>query len=298
MYKKTLSVLLDYLLYISGCIVFAVSVTQLLSANEISPGGLTGIATLFQHLTSVPSGIALMMMNIPVLIVGFLKFGGMFIVRTTIVTVLLSSAMTVCETTFPGIYVDPVLAAVFGGIGMGFGMSLIILRGATTGGVDIIAKLINRRFPHFTVGRIILTLDAVVVLLTVIVYRNIESALYSVLAMYASTRVMDLLLYGADKGKLIYIISSASNDICRLIGSVLQRGVTVLQAKGGYTGENRTLLLCVVRAHEVSTIYRIVRECDKDAFVTVSEAGEILGEGFKPIATEQKNRQNRQKFTK
>lgn len=298
MYKKTFSVLLDYLLYIIGCTVFAFSVTQLLAANEISPGGLTGIATIIQYLTSIPSGIALMFMNLPVLAVGFLRFGGMFIVRTSIVTTFLSAVMTFFETTFGGIKIDPVLAAVFGGIGLGTGMSIIIRRGATTGGVDIIAKLINRRFPHFTVGKIILTLDAVVVLLTAIVYRNIESSLYSVLAMYSSTRIMDLVLYGADKGKIVQIISSSYAEICSQIGEILQRGVTVLKATGGYTGEERTLLLCVVRSHEVSTIYRIVRECDKNAFVTVSEAGEILGEGFKPIITPQKISKNRQKFTK
>ncbi|MBE6727534.1 MAG: YitT family protein [Ruminococcaceae bacterium] len=292
MSKKTLSVIFDYLLYIVGCVLFAFSVTQLLSPNEISPGGLAGIATLFQHLTSIPSGIALMAMNLPVLAIALFKFGGMFIVKTSIVTIFLSSVMTAFETTLSGVRIDPVLAAVFGGIGLGTGMSLIILRGATTGGVDIIAKLINRRFQHFTVGKIILILDAAVVLFAALVYRNIESALYSVLAIYASTRVMDLLLYGADKGKLIYIISQSHEKICSMIGNVLQRGVTVLKAKGGYTGDDRTLLMCVVRAHEVATIYRIVRECDSSAFVTVSEAGEILGEGFKPIINEQKNRQN------
>lgn len=164
---------------------------------------------------------------------------------------------------------------------MGLGLSLILLRGATTGGVDILAKLINHRFRHLTVGRIILIMDAVVIALAALVYRNIESALYSSVSLYASSVIMDKVLYGGDKGKLIYIVSPFYKEICKEINSTLKRGVTVLSAKGGFTDDERPLLLCTVRRHEVSAVYSLLDRIDKNAFIIVGDVGEIIGEGFK-----------------
>ncbi len=252
-----------------------------ITANEISPGGFTGIATLINYLFSLPSGIILLLLNIPVLILGFLKFGGIFIVKTAIATGIVSFALTVTDAILPSFHIDKILASLFGGILMGLGLSLILLRGATTGGVDILAKLINRRFRHLTVGRVILIMDAAVVALAAFVYGNIESALYSSVSLYASSVIMDKMLYGGDKGKLIYIVSLKYKEICKEINSTLKRGVTVLSAKGGYTDEERQLLLCVVRIHEVSAVYSILDKIDKSAFIIVADAGEIVGEGFK-----------------
>ena len=187
----------------------------------------------------------------------------------------------VTDTILPQFVIDKILASVFGGILMGTGISLIMLKGATTGGVDVIAKLINRRFKHITVGKIILFVDALVICFAAVAYRNIESILYSVISIYATSHIMDAVLYGADKGKMIYIITEYPVEVCREINTVLQRGVTILSAKGGYTGKERSLLLCTVRRYEVSGVYEIVDKYDINAFIVVSDAGEILGEGFK-----------------
>ena len=214
-------------------------------------------------------------------IIGFITFGGLFIVKTAIASSLLSAALTVTDLTLPSFSIDMILAAIFGGILMGIGLSLIMLRGATTGGIDIIAKLINRKYRHLTFGRLILLMDGLVILFAAIIYRNIESALYSVIAMYGTSYVMDMILYGSDKGKLVYIVTDFPNEICKSIGSKLKRGVTVLSAKGGYTGRQRSLLLCTVRRHEVSLLYEIINEFDDKSFIIVGDAGEIIGEGFK-----------------
>lgn len=271
----------DLLYFIFGSMVYAVAVTAFLSANGISPGGFTGIATIVNHLTKIPSGVVLFALNIPVLILGYIKMGGRFILKTSFVTTVLSLFIDISEKYFPTVKTDGVLASVFGGILMGFGMSLIMLRGATTGGVDIIAKLINRKFRHLSVGRIILMSDVIVIILNALVYKNAESALYSIVAMYAATRIIDTLLYGADKGKIIYIVTSKPDAVCRDINSVLGRGVTRLSVVGGYTGENRTMLMCTVRAHEAAAVHDIVKQHDNHAFIVVSDAGEIIGEGFK-----------------
>lgn len=279
--KKLKTVFLDIVIYFIGGFIYSAAVTSLISANKISPGGFTGIATVLNYLFSLPSGITLLFLNIPVLILGFMKFGGFFIIKTSLATVIVSFALTVTDLLLPAFTIDKVLAAVFGGLLMGLGLSLIMLRGATTGGVDIIAKLINKRFRHLTVGRIILIIDASVIALAALVYKDMESALYSVVSLYVSAFIMDTVLYGADKGKLIYIVTSRPNEVCRDITTLLHRGVTKLTAKGGYTDKERMLLLCTVRRYEVAGVYDIINKYDSNAFIVVSDAGEIIGEGFK-----------------
>lgn len=279
--KNIRKTVFDIIWFFIGAFIYSSAVTMFITANEISPGGFTGIATLINYLFSLPSGIILLLLNIPVLILGFLKFGGIFIVKTAIATGIVSFALTVTDAILPSFHIDKILASLFGGILMGLGLSLILLRGATTGGVDILAKIINCRFRHLTVGRVILIMDAAVVALAAFVYGNIESALYSSVSLYASSVIMDKMLYGGDKGKLIYIVSLKYKEICKEINSTLKRGVTVLSARGGYTDEERQLLLCVVRVHEVSAVYSILDKIDKSAFIIVADAGEIVGEGFK-----------------
>lgn len=254
-----------------------------ISSNQISPGGLTGIATALNFLFGLPSGFLLFILNIPILIIGYKNFGLSFIAKTAGVTVILSLSLSITDAFLPQFEIDKILASVFGGILMGLGLSIVMRRGASTGGVDILAKLINRRFRHLTVGRLILMIDAIVIALATLIYRNIESALYSVIALYASSRVMDMVLYGADKGKLIYIVTEKPKEVCKDINERLKRGVTVIKAQGGYTGDERTLLLCTVRRHEVSGIYETVENYDNKAFIVVGDVGEIIGEGFKNL---------------
>ncbi len=284
MKKQVIKTVIDTLLYFVGCFIYSSAVTMFISANKISPGGLTGIATALNYLFKIPSGIMLFALNVPILIVGYKKLGGFFIAKTAAVTVILSFSLSVTDAFLPSFEIDKILAAVFGGILMGAGLSIIMLRGASTGGVDIPAKLINRRYRHLTVGRIILIIDAIVIALAALVYRNIESALYSVIALYASSRVMDIVLYGADKGKMVYIVTKNPKAVCKDINQRLRRGVTVINAKGGYTGEERALLLCTVRRHEVAGIYETVENYDRKAFIVVADAGEIIGEGFKDFS--------------
>lgn len=271
----------DFLFFVAGGIIYSIAVLLFLSENEISPGGLTGIATMLNYLFALPVGTVVFIMNIPLLIIGFMKFGGVFIVKTTVSTVAVSVILDIVEGFLPAFRIDPLLAAVFGGLLMGSGISLFMLRGATTGGVDIIAKLINRRFPHLTVGRLMLLADAVVVAFSCLVYKNIESALYSVVALYTSSRIMDMMLYGADKGKIIFIITEEASSMSEAIMSLVKRGITLINVTGAYTGAGRKMLMCTVRRNEVSAVLTLAREHDKNAFIVVGEAGEILGAGFK-----------------
>ncbi len=281
MRKKTFKIIIDTMYFIIGAAVYSVAVNMFLSPNGISPGGFTGVATAVNFLTRIPTGIVLFVLNIPVLILGYIKMGGIFILKTSFVTTLVSLGLDVSVRLLPPLETDSILASLFGGILMGVGLSLVLLRGATTGGIDIIAKFINRKRRHLSVGKIILMADGFVVLLNAFVYKNAETALYSIVTIYAATRVMDILLYGADRGKIIYIVTNHPDLICREINKTVGRGVTRLSVVGGYTGESRTMLMCTVRVHEATAVHDVIKEYDDRAFIVVSDAGEIIGEGFK-----------------
>lgn len=272
---------LDFLFFLLGSIIYSVAVLTFLSPNKISPGGVTGVATVINYLFSLPIGVTVFLINIPILVLGLIKFGKVFIIKTAVATAVVSAMLDLCEVFLPKLHIDLILASVFGGSLMGLGISIIMLRGSTTGGVDIIAKIINKRFPYLSVGRIMLFVDAFVVMLAAVAYKNVQTALYSVISLYAASKIMDLLLYGADKGKIVYIISDKTQDIVYDILTNIKRGVTVIDVEGGYNGEKRKMIMCTVRRNEVHEVCKSVLNRDNKAFVVVAEAGEILGEGFK-----------------
>ncbi len=279
--KKGKYIATDILFYAVGCMLYSIAITSIITPNEISPGGVTGIATVLDFLLSVPTGFTVLLFNIPILIAGFLKLGSIFIIKTGFVTTLLSICLEISEALIPPFKTDSILASIFGGLLMGAGLSLVLFRGATTGGVDIIAKLVNMRFNHITVGKIILAADVFVIALAAIVYRNFESSLYSVIALYVSSYVTDTVLYGSDKGKIIYVVTTRPDEISRDINKNMGRGVTKISTVGTYTGNSHSMLMCTVRPHEVSAVNALVRAHDSDAFTVISEAGEIIGEGFR-----------------
>ena len=274
-------IIADFLFWAVGCFIYASAVTVLLDPNKISPGGFTGISTVVNSVFGIPAGTVLLFLNIPLFIIQYKAFGGGFIVKTATATVLLSFFLDLTEKLLPKYTLDGILASVFGGILSGLGLSLVMLRGATTGGADVIAKLINKKYRHFPVGRAIMFFDFAVILLTAFVYKNVESAMYSVITIYASSKVIDTMLYGGNRGKIVYIITSLEHEVSASIFAALRRGVTKISVTGGFTGEKRHMLMCAVRIHEVATVLRAVNSSDPNSFTVIAEAGEIIGEGFK-----------------
>ncbi len=271
----------DALYWLFGITVYAAAVAVIFTPNNIIPGGFTGVALVLHSLTGLSTGLLVALFNIPLFIIAFKRMGGGFIFKTVAVTFILSLMLSIFEVLLPKYTLSPILAAVFGGIVSGFGLSLIMLRGATTGGVEIIATLVNTKKSHISVGRVIMVFDFCVCALSALVYGNIESALYSLISIYAASRIIDGVLYGADRGKMLLIISGKGEEMCKTIGVALNRGATLVPATGGYTGESRGMVLCAVRAYEVSGVLEIVYSIDSGAFTTVTDAGQIIGQGFK-----------------
>lgn len=279
--KKYISVT-DVLFFIAGAFIYAVSVNSFIYPAGISAGGITGIATALRYLSGVPAGITVLILNVPLLILAFKNFGGGFIFKTA-VSVFTVSLFLEILSFLPRVTDDILLSAVFGGVLMGFGLSLFLIRGATTGGVDIIAKKVNTAKPHISVGRVILCFDVAVISFNALVYGNITSALYSFLAMYLSSRTVDAVIYGWDKSKSVFIVSEKSEKIRHEIINTLNRGVTEIKSVGGYTGKEKNMLFCVIRISETAAIKKIIRENDEFAFVIFVNADETVGNGFRMI---------------
>lgn len=270
----------DFLMLLLGSGLYSIGVMCFLTPSRITPGGLTGISAILSQVAFGSTGVWVLLLNIPLLLLGFRKFGGKFVRKTAIATLLCAVLLDVLGTILPTYSGDRLLAAIFGGVLSGTGLALVMLRGASTGGIDIAAKLIHAAHAHLSIGRLMLMIDAGIVALAAVYYQQLETAMYSGVALFASSTIMDNLLYGADKGKLVLIVTRNPKAVAEDIFRSVKRGVTVLDTRGGYTGEQRTMLLCAARRQEVSAVLRIVRERDARAFTVVAEAGQIIGEGF------------------
>jgi len=275
----------DLLIELAGCVLFAVSVLCFTAPNHIAPGGVTGVATLVNYLWQLPIGTVTFLINLPLLAAGWKFLGRTFIQRTFVTLVMFSTVMDLATPLLPTYVGDPILAALFGGVCSGIGLALIFMRGSTTGGTDIACRLIQLRFPHLSVGKLFLIFDGIVLLLSAIVYQNIETLLYGMITIFTSSQVLDKTLYGIDSGRMLLVMSDHSREIADQIIARVGRGVTFLDGEGAYSGLERKVLLCAVRTPQYYRIKTIVNEIDPEAFLIAAEAGEILGYGFNPIGS-------------
>lgn len=263
-----------------GCLLGALAYPLFLVPNHVAPGGLTGLATVLNYLFHWPVGVTSLVMNVPLFIIGYRAMGRLFVIRSLVATVLFSVLIDLIP--LPPMTEQPLLGAVFGGVLLGAGLGLILRGGATTGGTDMVARMIHNRFQHISVGAILFFIDCCVVLMAGF-FIEAEYALYAFASLYAATRVIDVVMVGLAREKACYIISTQHEQVKQEIMQKLDRGVTVLHAEGGYSGQDRPVLLCVLSAQEMGRLKAIVREADEEAFLFISDAHEVLGEGFRKL---------------
>lgn len=271
---------IDFLYFSAGGALYALSVDMFTAPNGILLGGFTGIGTILNYLFSVPIGAAVFLLNVPLFLTAFHKFGFRFIVKTVLATFLMALFMDVFALFVPVYTGDKLLSALFGGILGGAGLGLVFLRGATTGGTDILSKLLRLRFPSFSMGRMVLLLDLAVIAVSFFVYKSLENVLYSLVVIYISAQCIDLVLSGFSHDKLLFMITEKGADAVREITSALDCGVSVLAVRGGYSEHARQMLFCAVRAGDANRVAKAVQELDGNAFIVITEAAEIRGEGF------------------
>lgn len=268
---------IGYVYIVLGCIVGGAAYPLFLVPNGIAPGGLTGVATVLNYLFGAPVGVTSLLMNVPLFLMGYKLMGGSFAFRSMIATVLFSLLIDLFR--FPALTDDVLLASVYGAILLGVGLGLILRGGATTGGSDMIAKLVHHKMSFVSVGMILLFVDCTVIALAAFTMST-RAALYSLICIFVSSKVIDLVLAGFGSAKMCFVVSAQSAEIAGRIMKELDRGVTLLPAIGGYTGKETKALISVVDQKEVLAVKRIVREADARAFMFITDTHETLGEGF------------------
>lgn len=263
-----------------GIVLYSFSVSVILNPNELAPGGITGISMIISHYTGFPLGTIIFLLNAPLIITGLKVFGFKEMAPTFFTVFTASTLMDIISLhlTFQS---DTIIAAVYGAVIHATGLGLILRCGSTTGGSDIIVKLLKLKFPYIETGKLFLILDAFVITLSAIAFKNITVALYAGLAIYISSLVLDKILYGTDGAKMLYIISNHSDEIAKEFLYELNVGITYLNAVGAYRNDEKRVIMCVMKKTNLPKAREIVKKHDSNAFMIIGTANEILGEGFK-----------------
>ncbi|MDP4179969.1 MAG: YitT family protein [Bacillota bacterium] len=285
-----------YLLIVVGSFLTAASINVFMVPYKIAPGGVSGIATVIYYISNekLSVGIIMLMLNVPLFALGFKFIGRKFIVRTFVSTILLSVFIDTLEPYtryFVENYLvklehspsvpDLLLYSIFGGFIMGAGLGLVFRAGATTGGSDLAARVVNHFVPNLTMGQIIMIIDTSVIIFAAVSFNSFHLAMYAIVTLYISSKVIDAVLEGVNFAKSVLIISDKSDEIAVKIMEELDRGVTSLRGKGMYTGDDKKVLLCVLHRGQLQHLKELVISLDKNSFIILTDIREVLGEGFK-----------------
>ena len=263
-----------------GSAIFAAGFAFFLQPNDLSPGGISGLALLLVELTGFGSvGLISILMNLPLFILGGLKIGRRFFVGS-LVGMVLSSMLIDGFAAMDLPAADPLIAIVYGGVVCGIGLGIVFINGTSTGGSDILVRLLKLRYRNVPIGQISLTFDAVVVLLTGLVFRDMNKALYTGITVYLCGKMVDAVVYRFDYSKVALIISKEYEAIAKEIGNKLDRGATFLYGEGSYSAEQTKVILVAVKKQQITELKELVMALDESAFVIVQEAHQVLGDGF------------------
>ena len=283
--KKALKYITKYFVILIGAAIYAFGFQFFLFPNAIVSGGLVGIAMIINVFTSLPVGMMTFVMNVPLFIIAWRHFGLDFLI-SSLVGVALSALLVVLFALKSFVATsDPMLACIIGGVIKGAGLGMIYYVGATTGGVDIVAKFLRQRHAHIQFGTLILIMDIVIIAAYAFVLERYESAMYSLIAMFVVSKVIDLVLYGIDNSSVCYIISEHSDElITEITSGRVHRGVTIINGAGAYSGKPEKILMCVIKRHQISEFRRLIRSIDPHSFCIVTDAKDVFGKGFENIA--------------
>lgn len=276
---KKRTAVMDYFLMVLGAFIMGFAIKNIYDPLNLVTGGVSGLAIIIKSKAGIPLWLTNTLLNVPLFLASYRIKGWRFIKRTLVSTIALSLSLYVIPEIVLMPADDMLLSALFGGLISGVGSGLVFMTQATTGGTDMLAALLQKAMPHYSVPQIMEVLDAAIVLMGAAVF-GIRPALYALIAIYAVTRMSDGILEGMKFSKMVYIISDRFQEISKAIMEQMDRGVTGLEAEGMYSGNNKMMLCCVVSRKEISQIKEIVREYDPRAFVIVSDVREVLGEGF------------------
>ena len=281
----TKKVLRKYLFIVLGSLIYGVGFQFIMYPNAIVAGGVVGIAMIINRLTSLPVGVLTIVMNVPLFLIAWRHFGSDFLIGSLVGMALTSIIVDLFAMSNFVLTEDPLLASIIGGVVKGFGLGMIYYVGATTGGIDIIAKFLRQRFAQINFGTLVLIMDVTIILAYAIILKNYDSAMYSMIGMFVVSKVIDLVLYGIDNSNICYIISENSSELVReIISGHVRRGVTILEGEGAYSHRKKEVIMCVIKRTQIGEIRNLVKTIDENAFFIVVDAKNVFGNGFENIA--------------
>lgn len=268
-----------------GSFIYACGISLFLDPNNLAPGGASGLAIIFNRITGLETGTLYFIINVPIMLLGLWKYGVRFI-ATTFFSILINSYFTNILAGVGALTSDPLIATMAGSVLVGVGVAIVFKSRATTGGTDIIVKVLHDKYKHIKTGVIFLLTDIVIVAFSGFVFKDINIIMYALISVFVQGKVLDMVLYGGDEAKLFYIISDKPQAISERILKEIDITATFLHGKGAYTGKEKQVILCVARKQQGPAIEEIVKSEDKDAFMIISSANEIYGEGYKNIMSD------------
>lgn len=261
-------------------VLFACGIVFFLEPNHLAPGGVTGISILLHALTGISTGTWVFAINIPILILGWWKFGGKFMI-STVYSIGVVSVTTNLLSGVSALTKDSLAAALAGAFLTAISIGSIMKLNATTGGLDIVVKVLRRKYPHLRTGRLYLMIDSVIVVMAILVFGNIESGIYAGITVLITSYLLDMVLYGNDEATLFYVITDCSEAVAKRLMEDLEVGVTYLKGRGAYMDKEKEIIMCATRKTQAPKLEEIVRQVDTEAFLIVTRANEIFGEGYK-----------------
>lgn len=279
MKNKIVQTIQEYVIIALGCTIMAAGVSLFLLPNELSTGGFSGIATIVYYFFKVPMGVTVLALNIPLLIIAYFKIGKQLFARSIYGTIVFSLMIDLIDKITPLTH-DRFLGCIYGGIFAGIGTAIILKFDASTGGSDLLSHIIRAYKKQYKSSSLILSVDTVVIALNVIFFKNIEIGLYSAIAIFLMGKMIDLIFEGVNFTKVIFIISPKYEEIAGQISASINRGSTGLFSKGMYTDQEKLTLLCVGSRTEAYEMQSIAKDIDKEAFIIIMNAREVIGKGF------------------
>ncbi len=280
MKKKVFLALKRYFLVLCGIIMVAFAVAVFYTPNKIVSGGVSGVSTILYHLFNVPQGLSYAVINIALLLISVYFLGKEFAISTACASLVLSFFVELFSH-IPPITDNPLLAALFGAALYGIGIGLALVNGSSSGGTDIIARLVQKLFPHIKIGNLLLCVDAAVILSALIVFRSIDLCLYGIIALCISSFSINWLIKKLNISKLAFIVSEKGVEISQMLVSTSPRGVTIIDSVGAYTMSGNKVLMCALKESELEAFQKKILSVDENAFIIFSESSQIVGNGFR-----------------
>ena len=272
----------DYLWITLGSVIYSISFNWFYVPNQIGFGGLTALGMILNHLSpAIPIGTSVLVLNIPIFLLGWKFLGGHALVSSLFAMTATSLLVDLLAALYQFPAMDPMLASIFGGVTLGASLGIIFAKGATTGGTDLIARLLKLPFAWLPMGKLMLAVDLTMLLAVSAVFRSLESAMYGIIALYITTAVMDQVLYGLDRSKVAYIVTANPRPMAAEIDRQLDRGVTYLHGEGSFSGQDKLVLMCAFKQRQIVPLKALVHVLDPEAFLIVCDAHEVLGQGFR-----------------